>query len=407
MKKILIFVLTFLILIATVGCSNVQAPSVEDIPPENGTDVQVSDDSKENVLEGNIYLLENIYEGDNDKEIKDFIKKNQGKFKHLLGNSTVSLIATKDSVNNYYPNFSNIISTNGGYDWIRFFNNMEYGKMFVLYKDGKITAMQPNNEIRFKDIPFNDNTDFIDTISSSYLTIITSENNSYSVVYYEKENENWVLKSTKPITSAEPEYGTENITIKSIMSVEDDSYGFKNYVIDDKNNAWEIDHVSSNGKVITKKKTHQMDNVARIYPQFTLDSVAITPFVKNDNNKLSLRLYNALEKVDTTIDIDFPEKYNADNILKFIEIKSESYALMPDRFIIIMNDGTCFMTDVAVTNTTTDIGFVKLEELSRFIINNMAFEVEIFNGALIKQHLVLIDKDGKVYAAEIAELEEK
>ena len=404
MKKFLSLLLAAMLGLSAVGCSGGSKGSGSltdesvtgtDAVEESSAWESASEASEEMTGEfetANIKLINGLYEG----EDAALINSLQGHITIIDNGGTFPvLIADKTVYSEDYGTLKEIISLPAVPDSVIYFDNISIGENLLYFKDSKLN-LYPADEygIRFTDIAFNEETDFVGEIGlSSYFKIIRKENGSYIIDYYESDDESgvFVLESHKPLENIQtPDVKT--LSVKEIIPLRSHSNGYYVYILTDSNDVYAIDSISSRGKMTTMSSNPIVSNVDRIIAPADVNTYLTTPIYSKIGD--SANLYSgapgaSLIETSDNFEIAFilPHDQTPEKVTDVFSVS--------DKLVFVFANGDTYYTDDIEKEERTSYDMTKLDEVSHLKAGGTILDMA---GAMtLDDNLYMLMSDGKLY----------
>ena len=202
MKKMVVLLLFSMLAVSAAGCGSKQS-SADDAAKQESS---AADESRQDETASGKFETENVKRIDalySEDDI-DLIRSIQGHITHIDSGGTFPVILAGQKV--YAEDYGALkerVSLPETPDDILYFDNISIGENLLYFKDGKV-SLYPFKEygVRFSDLAFNKETDFVGEIgTSSYYNIVRRENEGYVIDYYEDKDgsDTFVLGGQKPL----------------------------------------------------------------------------------------------------------------------------------------------------------------------------------------------------------------
>lgn len=402
MKKFLSLLLATLLALSVAGCSNNSddAGSAGNVPSSAGTDAANESSAGDGNGQGEaaigefateeIKLIDGLY----DEEDVELIRSLQGHITHIDNGGTFPVLLADNNVySEDYGTLKEIISLPETPDDIIYFDSSSIGENLLGFKDGMI-SLYPAKEygIRFTDLTFNAETDFVGEIgTSSFFNLVRREDDGYHIEYYENEDGDgaFTLKSQKPLKAVETP-DVQALSVKEIIPLRSNSDGYCVYILTDSNNVYEIGGINSDGSMTTVSSAPLASNVDTVLaPAETYLTVPIYSKVGDTTNLYSAAPGASLTDASDNFEVSFvlPDGHTPSEVADIFRVS--------DKLVFVFSNGDTYFTDDIEKEDRTSYEMVKLDDVSQF---NADGAVRDMAGAeVMDDNLYMLMSDGKLY----------
>ena len=400
MKKILSLFFVIILFISATGCSSDTEPagaSTQGAVTEESFSAGESDDSMEETASGQfetaeIKLINELY----DENEMDFINSIQGNITNIDNGGTFPvLIANNKFYSEDYGTLKERFALPELPDSMIYFNNSSIGENLFYFKDGKL-SLYPSDEygIRFTNIPFQEETDFVAEIGmSSYFTIVRQENGGYIIDYYESENgsDEFVLRSQNPVSIVETSDIVE-LSVQKIIPLHSNLNGYDVYILTDNNDVYVLDSVNSNGSMTTMSSTPILSNVDRIVAPSDVATYLTVPIYSKIGDNANL--YSSapgpdLIETSDNFEISFilPDGHTPEEVTDVFRVS--------DMLIFVFSNGDTYFTDDIEKEERSSYEMTKLDDVSQLKANGTILDMA--GATTFDDNLYMLMSDGKLY----------
>ena len=339
-----------------------------------------------------IKLINGLY----DEEDVELIDSIQGHITNIDNGGTFPvLIADNKVYSEDYGTLKEKFSLPATPDSVTYFDNSSIGENLLYFKDGKL-SLYPTDEygIRFTDIDFNEETDFVGEIgTSSYFNIVRKENDRYIIDYYENDSGNgtFVLESQKPLETVETS-DIEELSVKEIIPLRSNNSGYYVYILTDKNDVYALDNVNSNGSMTMMSSSPIVSNVDRIVAPADVTTYLTVPIYSKVGD--SANLYSGapgadLVETSDNFEITFalPDGHTPKEVTDVFRVS--------DRLVFVFANGDTYFTDDIEKEERTSYEMTKLDDVSQLKADGTILDMA--GATTFDDNLYMLMSDGKLY----------
>lgn len=395
MKKSISLLLAALLALSVAGCSS----NPDDAGGTGNAPSPTGDNSGQEAVVGEfeteeIKLIDGLY----DEEDVKLIRSIQGHITHIDNGGTFPvLIADNKVYSEDYGTLKEIISLPETPDDIIYFDSHSIGENLLFFKDGK-ASLYPAKEysIRFTDLAFNTETDFVGEIgTSSFFNLVRWENGGYHIEYYDKDgNGAFVLNRQKPLKTVETP-DVQALPVKEIIPLRSNSDGYCVYILTDSNDVYEIGNVNSNGKMTTVSSAPLASNVDTVLaPAETYLTVPIYSKVGDTTNLYSAAPGASLTDASDNFEVSFvlPDGHAPWEVMDLFRVS--------DKLVFVFTNGDTYFTDDIEKENRTSYEMTKLDDVSQ--LNADGTIRDMAGAEVMDDNLYLLMSDGKLYYKPLA-----
>lgn len=395
MKKSISLLLAALLALSVAGCSS----NPDDAGGTGNAPSPTGDNSGQEAVVGEfeteeIKLIDGLY----DEEDVKLIRSIQGHITHIDNGGTFPvLIADNKVYSEDYGTLKEIISLPETPDDIIYFDSHSIGENLLFFKDGK-ASLYPAKEygIRFTDLTFNTETDFVGEIgTSSFFNLVRWENGGYHIEYYDKDgNGAFVLNRQKPLKAVETP-DVQALPVKEIIPLRSNSDGYCVYILTDSNDVYEIGNVNSNGKMTTVSSAPLASNVDTVLaPAETYLTVPIYSKVGDTANLYSAAPGASLTDASDNFEVSFvlPDGHAPWEVMDLFRVS--------DKLVFVFTNGDTYFTDDIEKENRTSYEMTKLDDVSQ--LNADGTIRDMAGAEVMDDNLYLLMSDGKLYYKPLA-----
>ena len=339
-----------------------------------------------------IKLINGLY----DEEDAALIDSLQGHITHIDNGGTFPvLIADNKVYSEDYGALKEMFSLPAAPDSVIYFDNSSIGENILYFKGGKL-SLYPADEygIRFADIDFNEETDFVGEIGmSSFFNIVRKENDGYIIDYYEDDDGSgaFALKSQKPLGTVETS-DVEVLSVKEIIPLRSNSSGYYVYVLTDSNDVYALDSVNSNGSMTMMSAEPIVSNAEMIIAPADVTTYLTVPIYSKIGD--SANLYSgapgdSLTETSDNFEITFvlPDGHTPSEVADVFRVS--------DKLVFVFANGDTYFTDDIEKEDRTSYEMAKLEDISPLKADGSILDMA--GATTFDDNLYMLMSDGKLY----------
>ncbi len=399
MKKVLSLLLAAMLALSAVSCSgdrdDTDSPADVSVAGEDaaGAAGEGSDEATTGEFETEaIKLINGLYDEEDVKRIEAI----QGHITHIDNGGTFPVLIADNTVySEDYGTLKEKFSLPATPDSIVYFDNISIGENLLYFKNGKL-SLYPADEygIRFTDMEFNEETDFVGEIGmSSFFYIVRKKNDGYILEYYENDDGNgaFVLESQKPLEIVETS-DVKELSVKEIIPLHSNSSGYCVYILTESNDVYELDSVNSNGSLTMTSSSSIASNVDKIIAPADVTTYLTMPIYSKVGD--GTRLYSGapgadLMETSDNFEIAFvlPDGHTPEEVTDVFRAS--------DKLVFIFANGDTYCTDDIEKEEQTSYDMTKLADVSQLKADGTILDMA--GATTLDDNLYMLMSDGKLY----------